>query len=583
MFNITKANSMDNSKFNINKVLCLGSGYVGVLTMTVFAHYHSNITFSIYDKYMSVIEKWNKAGRQLKEELSSDAINNNETKAIMPILEPKFEGIFKEVFDNNLLFISDLKEEVLNSEVIFICVNTPSTSFSKIKTNLTIEEIQKEISQGIQLNMNYVYSCVDEICQIILDSNSVESIFKERIIVQKSTVTLETLKTLHQKITKFFVSNKERLNKILATHAGNVSGDRKANEYPEKLESCKEIEEFVLKYFRLINIPEFLAEGSAMTNLINPDRVIIGSLKVEESMINRDHDNSESNYSKTAANRMKSFYNKWIEDSKIIDIDSNSSELIKLVSNAFLAQRVSSINSLSQLCEVSNGNINNLSIAVGMDERIGKNYLKASMGFGGSCLKKDVLSLIYILTQKNLNVEANYWMHVLIMNEYQRLRIANSIKNSVLKTTPNQSSPPTVSIFGLAFKGDIRDVRQSNGVYLISYLLENGINVNLYDPLVEEHELINELKLYQAVSDDVNSLKDIPLIKMYSDHKECVKKTQSLVLCSNHTFLKAMDMAELSNMMNDNCNIYDLYDVFSMDEMKKTNFNIFKLGECNQI
>jgi UDPglucose 6-dehydrogenase len=563
------------SEIDFQKILCLGSGYVGVLSMTVFAHYHPNIQFSIYDKSKNVLDKWNFAGKNLKNINCSDDKRQEIRTTPLPILETKFEQIFKEVYERNLFFKESIQEEVSNSEVIFICVNTPSTVRTKVKTNLSIEEIQKEISQGIELNMSYVYSCVDDICQIILNSNDIKIVFKPRIIVQKSTVTLETLKTLYMKIKDFFLNNREQLNKIISSH--NANTDSITKKFKE-FNTPDDVECYVNKHFRLINIPEFLAEGSAMNNLINPDRVIIGYLRGENSRLENINNSSHivKIYSKQAVTLMKSFYLKWIDADRIIDIDSNSSEMIKLVSNAFLAQRISSINSLSQLCEISNGNINNLSEAVGMDQRIGRNYLKASMGFGGSCLKKDVLSLIFILSQKNLHIEANYWMQVLIMNEYQRLRIASLIKISVNSTL-------AVSIFGLSFKGDVKDVRQSNAVYLISYLIENGINVHLYDELVEENDLLNELKLYAAVSDNVQCIEDIPNIKMFDDHIECVKNCQSLVLCSNHNYLKSMDLVDIAKVMNENCSIFDLYDIFPLEVMQKSKFKIFKLGEFNEI
>ena len=571
----TESASKYEQNFDIKNVLCLGAGYVGVLTMTVFAHYHMDIKFSIYDKSKNVLDKWNIAGKNLNNNNCFDEENTEIKTTTLPILENKFEKIFKNVFDNNLFFKEDLQEEVWNSEVIFICVNTPSTIHTKIRTNLSIEEIEKEISQGIELNMNYVYSCVDEICQIILNSNDIKTIFKPRIIVQKSTVTLETLSTLHRRIRNFFLNNKEQFNKIISSNIGDKSEDMIM-----KWNTPDDINEYVNKTFRLVNIPEFLAEGSAMNNLINPDRVIIGYLKSDNNNISLANVNSinfnSQNYSRAAAGIMKSFYQKWIDTERIVDIDSNSSEMIKLVSNAFLAQRISSINSLSQLCEISKGNINNLSEAVGMDKRIGRNYLKASMGFGGSCLKKDVLSLIFILSQKSLHIEAKYWMQVLIMNEYQRMRIAELIKASV-------SSTSNVSIFGLSFKGDVKDVRQSNAVFLISYLIENGINVHVYDELVEENDLLNELKLYAAISDDVEALKDIPNIKMFQDHLKCIKDSQSLILCSNHSYLKHLNIDEISSRMNENCSIFDLYDIFPIEELQKTKFKIFKLGEFNSI
>lgn len=198
-------------------------------------------------------------------------------------------------------------------------------------------------------------------------ADSYISINKQRIFIQKSTVPIYTLKKLYSRI-------KELLN--------------------PKIE-VDNIDEFIRKNYLLLNIPEFLAEGSAINNLLQPDRVIIGALLNNDGINNNEY----ANYS---VNVMKKFFNKWVPEDKIIDLDSNSSEIVKLLSNAFLAQRISSINSLTEFCELTNSNINKsilkilklVSVAVGKDSRIGSNYLKASMGFGGSCLKK--VSKIFI-------------------------------------------------------------------------------------------------------------------------------------------------------------------------------------------
>lgn len=269
----------------------------------------------------------------------------------------------------------------------------------------------------------------------------------------------------------------------------------------------------------------------------------------------------------------------------VIELDSNSSEITKLVSNAFLGQRISSINTLTELCEVSQANVNNsmyiylpslVSDAVGMDSRIGKTYLKASMGFGGSCLKKDILSLIYIFSSRNLDIQANYWSQVVLFNEYQRIRISRLITNSAIST----NEEPRVSIFGLSFKGNTNDVRGSNSVFLISYLIKNKINVSLYDPYVKKEEFENELKLYDSESDE---MEDNKYISYYESHIDAVKDSNVLVFCNNHSLFSGIDLDCLNKNMRQPSYIYDLYDIFDVETLKESEFKVFKLGVFSNV
>jgi len=253
----------------------------------------------------------------------------------------------------------------------------------------------------------------------------------------------------------------------------------------------------------------------------------------------------------------------------------NSSEIVKLLSNAFLAQRISSINSLTEFCEATNSNINKISIAVGKDKRIGSNYLKASMGFGGSCLQKDLLSLIYLLQTKNLDVQANYWSQVLLMNEYQRLRICKAIVNKI--------STAQVAIFGLSFKGNINDVRSANSVFMTNYLTYNNIKVKLFDPFVKFSEFCHEIKMSRNnyVETDFENEK---LIEYYEDYQECLKGCNTVVFCNDHSIFQSMfKINDLYDLMDKPSYIFDCYDNFSLENMKLTNMNVFKLGEYNSL
>jgi UDPglucose 6-dehydrogenase len=204
-----------------------------------------------------------------------------------------------------------------------------------------------------------------------------------------------------------------------------------------------------------------------------------------------------------------------------------------------------------------------------IDDRIGKVYLKDSMGFGGSCFKKDVLSLIFLFSNMNLTFQANYWSQVLLMNEYQRLRICKKILNS--------SKGKTIAILGLAFKGEIGDVRCANSIFLLSYLLNNKANVKLFDPYSTVESVQNELKVYD---DDKNLKYNYDQITIFRDINECIKDCSVIAFCNNHHEFRSLELKKIIELMDkENQSIFDMYDIFSLEELKKEKFKIFKLGE----
>ena len=497
---------------DIKNIICIGAGYVGSITMTIFANYHREINFYVYDVYKKLIDKWN-------------AVTDEKS---LPIVEPSLYEYFGKVWKQNLFFTDNLSDEIIrNSDVIFVCVNTPSLTNCKYGTDISFDELSRILNRGIELSMDNVYKCVKNLTKRIISLDNGNEKMRNKIIIQKSTVAIKTLENLYNIIHETFKEEKVNLS--------NEEIDNKIS---------------------LLNIPEFLAEGCAVKNLIKPDRVVIGHLR----------DNLQS---KNAADKIKNFYLSFLPEKKIIELDSISSEMTKLVSNAFLAQRISSINSISELCEKTNSNIHNISKSVGSDKRIGKVYLKASMGFGGSCFKKDVLSLIFLFSNMNLNFQSKYWSQVLLMNEYQRLRICKKILDS--------SKGKPISILGLAFKGDIGDVRCANSIFLLSYLLNNNVKVKLFDPFSTIEDIQNELKMY----DDDNLTKyNYDDLNIYRNMYECAKDCSVVAFCNDHSIFKETNLKQLSEIMDEEEQfIFDMYDNFNLEELKKEKFKIFKLGE----
>ncbi|CAG5115005.1 unnamed protein product, partial [Candidula unifasciata] len=222
----------------------------------------------------------------------------------------------------------------------------------------------------------------------------------------------------------------------------------------------------------VLSNPEFLAEGTAVSDLLKPDRVLIGG--------------SPSAEGQEAVRALSWIYEHWVPASSIISMNTWSSELSKLAANAFLAQRISSINAMSAICEATGADVDEVAHAVGTDSRIGPKFLKASVGFGGSCFQKDVLNLVYLCECLNLPEVAAYWQQVIDINDYQRQRFTKRIVLGLFNTVTNKR----VAILGFAFKKDTGDTRESAAIYISKYLMEEGANVRIYDPKVSAKQII---------------------------------------------------------------------------------------------
>ena len=227
--------------------------------------------------------------------------------------------------------------------------------------------------------------------------------------------------------------------------------------------------------FEILSNPEFLAEGTAIIDLFKSDRVLIGGENTDTGT--------------NAINQLVKIYSSWLPREKILTTNVWTSELAKLASNAMLAQRISSINSFSALCEKSGANVFELSKAIGMDKRIGPHFLKTSVGFGGSCFQKDILNLVYLSKHYGLTEVAEFWLQVLKINDYQKNRFANKIIEAL-----NDKNDKLVGMLGWSFKENTNDSRESASIYVAKILLENNINLKIYDPLVEKSSIISDLK-----------------------------------------------------------------------------------------
>ena len=228
-------------------------------------------------------------------------------------------------------------------------------------------------------------------------------------------------------------------------------------------------------HFEVLSNPEFLAEGTAIQDLFKSDRVLIGGQQTESG--------------KKAISTLVDIYANWIPKEKIYTTNVWSSELSKLVANAFLAQRISSINSISALCEATEADIEEVATAIGMDSRIGSKFLKASVGFGGSCFQKDILNLVYIAKSLGLNEVSEYWNQVIKINDYQKERFAKKIMTSLFGTVSGKK----ITLLGWAFKKDTNDTRESAAIYIADMLIDNGAEICVYDPEVSKEQMLSDL------------------------------------------------------------------------------------------
>jgi UDPglucose 6-dehydrogenase len=233
--------------------------------------------------------------------------------------------------------------------------------------------------------------------------------------------------------------------------------------------------------FDILSNPEFLAEGTAIADLFNPDRVLIGSLQTKEGL--------------SACESLKAVYANWIPKDRILTVGLWSSELSKLAANAMLAQRISSINALSAICEATGANIDEVAYAVGKDSRVGSKFLKASVGFGGSCFQKDILNLVYLAESLHLPAVAKYWYAVVEMNEHQKDRFAKKVVDTLFNTITGKR----IAVLGFAFKKDTGDTRESASISLINHFRAERARVSVYDPQVSESQIWLDLTNYGEV------------------------------------------------------------------------------------
>jgi UDPglucose 6-dehydrogenase len=310
-------------------------------------------------------------------------------------------------------------------------------------------------------------------------------------------------------------------------------------------------------HFEILSNPEFLAEGTAITDLLEADRVLIGG------------DDTPSG--KDAKNALSAIYEHWLPKERILQTNVWSSELSKLVANAFLAQRVSSINAISALCEKTDANVDEVAKAIGHDSRIGPKFLKASVGFGGSCFQKDILNLVYIAKSYGLDEVAAYWEQVVLMNDYQKRRFANHI----IQTLYNTVSGKKITFYGWAFKKDTNDTRESAAIYVADALIEEKAEIYVYDPKVSKAQMLTDLNRLGTRTEEENER----YLKVLSDPYQAAEEAHAIAIMTEWDQFKTLDYEKIYAQMLKPAFVFDGRRIIDKAALDRIGFKTYKLGE----
>ncbi len=416
----------------------------------------------------------------------------------LPIYEPGLDAVVREARGRNLTFSTRVDQAIDESDMIFISVNTPTKTFG--------------IGAGRAANLEFIEKCARQIAK---SSNS------HKIVVEKSTLPVRTA---------------EAVKRILASASNGVT-------------------------FDVLSNPEFLAEGTAVDDLLNPDRVLIGGESQE------------------AIDALCDIYAHWIPRDRILTTNLWSSELSKLTANAFLAQRVSSINAMSALCEATGADVDEVARAIGTDSRIGPKFLKASVGFGGSCFQKDILNLVYLCEHFGLREVAAYWEQVVSMNDYQKQRFSERI----VKTMFNSVSDKKIGIWGYAFKKDTNDTRESAAIYVCRDLLRERARLSIYDPRVPEQQIRKDLI---AACTDWNgeiSRLDRELIEtnvtVVSDAYQASEDAHAVAVLTEWDEFKELDFKKVYGSMHQPAFLFDGRNLLNRDQLNEIGFEVHAIGK----
>ncbi|MBW1722735.1 MAG: UDP-glucose 6-dehydrogenase [Deltaproteobacteria bacterium] len=403
----------------------------------------------------------------------------------LPIFEPGLLEVVKAARNRNLFFSTDIPKEIREADIIFVSVNTPTKTFGQ--------------GAGKAADLQYW----EKTARQILENSD-----RGKIIVEKSTLPVRTASAMER---------------ILNANSDHIQ-------------------------FEIVSNPEFLAEGTAINDLMNPDRVLIGSRETPEGI--------------QARKQIVDIYAHWVPRERIIESNVWSSELSKLTANAFLAQRISSINSISALCEATEADIEEVAYAIGTDSRIGSSFLKASVGFGGSCFKKDILNLVYICQSYGLKEVAEYWESVVRINEWQETRFIRNMLANMFNTVAGKR----IALFGFAFKANTGDTRESPAIYVARGLLEERAEVVITDPKAIENAKI-----------DLADVRE--LVQFESDPYRAADGAHAIAVLTEWDLYRELDYERILKGMVKPAFIFDGRNILDHKLLFDMGFNVLAIGK----
>jgi UDPglucose 6-dehydrogenase len=407
----------------------------------------------------------------------------------LPIFEPGLDEVVQQARGRNLFFSTDVAGQIKKADIIFVAVNTPTKTYG--------------VGAGRAADLRFIESVARTIA---------EHAESGKIIVEKSTIPVKTA---------------DAIKTILGSNTKGLK-------------------------FSVLSNPEFLAEGTAVKDLLAPDRVLIGGERTPEG--------------EKAIETLASVYARWIPRDRIITTNLWSSELSKLVANAFLAQRISSINSISALCEATGADVDEVANAIGKDSRIGPKFLKSSVGFGGSCFQKDILNLTYLCESFGLPEVAAYWTSVVGINDWQKRRFAGRIVKALFNTVADKK----IAILGFAFKKDTNDTRESAAINVCRDLLLEHAKVCVYDPKVPADEI---------KTDTLGKGVDNPRLSVAKDAYEACAGAHAIAIVTEWDEFKTLDYARIFANMPKPAFLFDGRNIVDLEALRKIGFSASGIGK----
>ena len=407
----------------------------------------------------------------------------------LPIYEPGLDEVVRQTRGRNLSFSSDVRAAIREADIIFVAVSTPTKTYG--------------VGAGRAADLRYVESVARTIAEVATGA---------KIIVEKSTIPVKTAETIKD---------------ILAANS----------------RGCK---------FDVLSNPEFLAEGTAIADLLSPDRVLIGGERTPGG--------------EAAMKTLADLYARWVPRDRILTTNLWSSELSKLVANAFLAQRISSINAVSALCEATGADVDEVARAIGGDSRIGPKFLKASVGFGGSCFQKDILNLVYLCEHFGLSEVAAYWESVVRMNDWQKRRFAARVVRALYNTAVDKR----VAVLGFAFKKDTNDTRESAAISVCRDLLDEQAQVAVYDPKVPEAQIRLEV---------LGPNRSEPRLVVAKSAIEAAAGAHALVITTEWDEFKTLDFGKIYAAMAKPAFVFDGRNILDLPRLAAIGFRTYGIGK----